>query len=179
MGRIKTMPGDMTYAQQLHAAHKARRARMYAAAYVAPEIVKIASQPVYAAPAPLTFMSHDEVLRCVITLQSPDEVATFKLDQIMKAVIEGYPIVKKELFSPCRLKKIVTARQIFYYLAKKHTFFSYPEIGRCLGGYNHTTVMHGVNRIGDRIASGDKAVIAVIETAEKLLGVAKTTKPTD
>ncbi len=52
-----------------------------------------------------------------------------------------------ELTSQRRLTKIVLARQIGFYLAKKFTNKSFPEIGRRFGGRDHTTVMYGIKKI--------------------------------
>ena len=52
-----------------------------------------------------------------------------------------------EITSERRLAKIVLARQIGFYLAKKFTNKSFPEIGRRFGGRDHTTVMHGIKKI--------------------------------
>lgn len=39
------------------------------------------------------------------------------------------------------------ARQVAMYLLKKELGLTYVEIGNLLGGRDHTTVMHGVDKI--------------------------------
>ena len=41
------------------------------------------------------------------------------------------------------------------YLARELTEHSLPEIGRGIGGRNHTTVLHAVNRVGAAMHSDD------------------------
>jgi chromosomal replication initiator protein len=43
------------------------------------------------------------------------------------------------------------ARQVAMYLARELTEHSLPEIGRGVGGRNHTTVMHAIDRVGTAV----------------------------
>ena len=61
------------------------------------------------------------------------------------AVFYGVPI--SCLFAERRTKGIVKPRQIAMYLAKELTPRSLPDIGRRIGGRDHTTVLHGVRKI--------------------------------
>jgi chromosomal replication initiation ATPase DnaA len=61
------------------------------------------------------------------------------------AVFYGVPI--SSLFAEGRSKDIVKTRQIAMYLAKELTPRSLPDIGRQIGGRDHTTVLHGVRKI--------------------------------
>jgi chromosomal replication initiator protein len=61
------------------------------------------------------------------------------------------------LLGPRRTKKIALARQEAMYLARESTEASLPQIGAALGGRDHTTVMHGYNKI-----------IELLETDEEL-----------
>jgi chromosomal replication initiator protein len=42
---------------------------------------------------------------------------------------------------------LVHPRQCAFYLARYHTSFSFPQIGRRFGDRDHTTVLHGVRQI--------------------------------
>lgn len=66
---------------------------------------------------------------------------------IVDVVCAAYDVSKVDIVSQRRSLKVVRPRQIVMYLAKTMTKSSYPEIGRRLGGRDHTTIMHGVNRI--------------------------------
>jgi len=61
------------------------------------------------------------------------------------AVFYGVPI--SSLFADRRTLEIVKARHIAMYLAKELTPRSLPDIGRRIGGKDHTTVLHGVRKI--------------------------------
>lgn len=64
--------------------------------------------------------------------------------RVLAVVAEGYAVTVWELCSKDRHKCIAEARLVAYWLLRSATRFSFPEIGRALGGRDHTTVMHGV-----------------------------------
>ena len=82
---------------------------------------------------------------------------------VIMAVAEYAGITVSELKSGRRHKKFCEPRFLAYYLCELHTSLSYPQIGRAFDGRHHTTVMHGVKRIRDKIAAGDELVIRDLE----------------
>lgn len=68
-----------------------------------------------------------------------------------KAVIEVladyYHLKVNQLRSPSRVKEIVLPRQILMYLLRIELNLPFMEVGRLLGGRDHTTIMHGVEKI--------------------------------
>ncbi len=68
---------------------------------------------------------------------------------IMKAVCKYYQINKTEIKGRRRTKKIVVPRQIAMYLLRNMTDTPLVAIGELLGGRDHTTVMHGAEKIAD------------------------------
>ncbi len=70
-----------------------------------------------------------------------------RIDDIHRAVINHFKISKTELLSTRRHRSIARPRQIAMFLAKELTTRSLPEIGRCFGGKDHTTVLYAVRRI--------------------------------
>ena len=54
-------------------------------------------------------------------------------------------------------RELVRARQVAMYLCKHLTTRSLPEIGRKFGGRDHTTVLHGVNKI-EQLRAEDKSL---------------------
>jgi chromosomal replication initiation ATPase DnaA len=78
------------------------------------------------------------------------------------AVFYGVPV--SSLFAEERTKTVVKTRHIAMYLAKELTPRSLPDIGRRMGGRDHTTVLHGVRKIAALIKSdpGLAAEVAAI-----------------
>jgi chromosomal replication initiation ATPase DnaA len=68
-------------------------------------------------------------------------------DKIRLAVCAQFGVSEAEIMSHRRLKHIARSRQVCMYLAKNFTSHSYPQIARKCGGFDHSTVIHAVNRI--------------------------------
>lgn len=84
---------------------------------------------------------------------------------ILKAVAAAYNVSAWDIISQRRTNSVVPARQVTMYLARKLTLWSLPCIGRQLGGKDHTTVLHAIRRIEDRIPN-DAALAARIAAIE-------------
>lgn len=70
-----------------------------------------------------------------------------RVEEILRAVAVEFEVSKLDLISSRRTKDIVTARQVAAYLAKKLTGKSLPEIGRRIGGRDHTTILYSVAKV--------------------------------
>ncbi len=69
------------------------------------------------------------------------------VEEIQRKVAEHYNVRLADLIGPKRMRTIARPRQVAMYLAKELTPRSLPEIGRCFGGRDHTTIMHGGRKI--------------------------------
>ena len=67
------------------------------------------------------------------------------IEEIQRKVSDHYNIRLSDMIGPKRVRNFARPRQVAMYLCKQMTSRSLPEIGRCFGGRDHTTVMHGVN----------------------------------
>ena len=95
----------------------------------------------------ITIDMANDVLRDL--LRSNEKFITIEL--IQKKVCEFFNIKLSDLMSAKRVKSLATARQIAMYLSKKLTTKSLPDIGRCFGGKDHSTVIHAVKRVKENI----------------------------
>ncbi len=68
-------------------------------------------------------------------------------EELVQLVCEEIGTSPQEIFSQGRSHKIVFARQIGMYLARKFLPFSYPEIGKKFGNRDHSTVMYSIKKI--------------------------------
>ena len=84
------------------------------------------------------------------------------------AVFYGVPI--SSLFAEHRSKDVVKTRQIAMYLAKELTPRSLPDIGRRIGGRDHTTVLHGVRKIAALIKSDPGLAAEVATIRARIVG---------
>ena len=72
---------------------------------------------------------------------------------IISAVAEHYNVTVADLQSKKRSKEYALPRQIAMYLIREMTTLSTTAIGRELGDRDHTTVMHGCDKITETINS--------------------------
>ncbi|MBN1679728.1 MAG: chromosomal replication initiator protein DnaA [Anaerolineae bacterium] len=86
--------------------------------------------------------------------QTPSTAGT-NLDQVLEATASYHQLSLDDLISKRRTKEIVRARHIAIYLAREETKASFPQIGEALGGRNHSTVVHGYQKISDEFAADD------------------------
>ena len=81
----------------------------------------------------------------------------------LEATFERYCLGELELLERSRLKRVVVARQYFWLLLKDQHGWSYPEIAKYSGDYNHTTVLNGCRRARRREAESNAAKSGVHE----------------
>ncbi len=72
-------------------------------------------------------------------------------DAILKLVALEFNVSTVDLKSDKRIRKLSVPRQVCMYLLRKHLLLSFPEIGKFMGGKDHTTIMHGVNKIAEQM----------------------------
>lgn len=65
------------------------------------------------------------------------------IEQITFSICTVFKISRSELLSNRRNRHVVLARQAIMYWSMRLSKLSSPEIGRRLGGMDHTTVLHG------------------------------------
>jgi len=84
------------------------------------------------------------------------------IGEIIDATARVFGISPQALLARDRRPPVAKARHIAMYMARVLTRHSLPEIGRMLGGRNHTTVLHAVNRIDSEIQT-NPAVHSVVD----------------
>jgi chromosomal replication initiator protein len=69
------------------------------------------------------------------------------VDQVIDVVCRYYSVTQDAIVSSSRKSTIAYPRQIAMYLARTETEASLPQIGAQLGPRDHTTIMHGCEKI--------------------------------
>jgi chromosomal replication initiator protein len=75
------------------------------------------------------------------------QIKSLNPDKILDTVCAYYSTTRETLFSSKRNKELVAPRQIIMYLLRIEMNYSYPKIAEILGKKDHTTIMHGFNKI--------------------------------
>ena len=90
------------------------------------------------------------------------------LEQISKAAAQYYRIPLADLKSKSRSQEITRARHIAMYLARKIAYSKQQEIGEYFGGRDHSSVIHAVNTISEKMKT-DSALSKDINSIESSL----------
>ncbi len=88
--------------------------------------------------------------------------------RIIQVVSDFFELKPEEVIGSRRYKELVYPRQIVMYLLRHELSFSYPKIGKELGGKDHTTIMHGVEKIEKEIARNTTMQYDLTQLKEKL-----------
>ncbi|MBQ9155952.1 MAG: chromosomal replication initiator protein DnaA [Eubacterium sp.] len=72
---------------------------------------------------------------------------------IMDLVAEHFNITVADISSKKKNKEIAVPRQICMYLCKTYTDYSFQAIGKLMGNRDHSTVLHGHNKIHEVMTS--------------------------
>ena len=114
---------------------------------------------------PLTVQTAERALSDM--MRPPREVT---IDDIQAVVSAYYGMRVSDLTGRRRTRNIVTARHVTMYLARELTRMSLPQIGQALGGRDHTTVMHGRDKIAALFEKDDTLRRQILEIKTKLYG---------
>jgi hypothetical protein len=116
----------------------------------APKPERKAEQPIPVQP--IDAEAHEAEILELYETQSTDfhvvkNVPRLKMVDLLNYVIRTTKISRDDIYSPRRNAEVAHARQLVMYLCHHFTTRSLPEIGKFLGGKDHTTVLHGVRKI--------------------------------
>lgn len=92
----------------------------------------------------LTLELAEEALKDIIYPNKPKEITP---SLIIEVVAEHYGVSPEDITSKRRNSEFVVPRQVVMYLCRQLTDVSYINVGKILGKKDHTTVIHGVNKI--------------------------------
>src|SRR5690606_20413444 len=68
-------------------------------------------------------------------------------DDVINAICEYFNVKPTQIKGSKRTASLVKARHFCMYILKEELGLTYSDIGNLLGGRDHTTVMHGVDKI--------------------------------
>ena len=97
---------------------------------------------------------------------SPDKPREITPQLIIDVVCEHFHITKEQMISKSRSNDIAKPRQIAMYLCKNMTGVSLENIGELLGGRDHSTVIHGINKVEAELQTNE-ATINLLNTIKK------------
>lgn len=97
-----------------------------------------------------------------------DSKPSVNVNDIIKTVCTYYNIKITDLKGKKRIKEFVVPRHVSMYMLKKYTGAPYMVIGDILGGRDHTTIMHGFEKIEEEIGNNLKLKQDVVNIKKTL-----------
>ena len=124
-----------------------------------------------------SLMAYSVVYNCEVSRKLIDKIMPNYVDapaekcttEDIKRIVCGYFKINPEvLCSPSRKQEVVYVRQIAIYMANRYTDQSHVQIGKAIGGRNHSTVIHSLKQMNNLIDTEVKTR-QDIEAIEKLI----------
>ncbi len=112
---------------------------------------------------PITMDIAVKELQNIISPEKPHEITP---QLIIEVVSEHFGITVDQIMSKSRTSDVTKPRQIAMYLCKTMTDHPLDSIGQLLGGRDHSTIIHGINKVRDEIMVDD-SFRQVVETVRK------------
>ncbi len=100
----------------------------------------------------ITIELAEEALKDLISSSAAREITP---EYIIQIVCDHFQITPLDIASQKRNRDIVLPRQIAMYLCRDMTAVPLQTIGKSLGGRDHTTVLHGADKISHEILKND------------------------
>lgn len=101
----------------------------------------------------LTLSLAEEALKDVIYPNKPKEITP---TLIINVVAEHFGVKAEDITSKKRNSEFVQPRQVVMYLCRELTDTSFTNIGKLLGKKDHTTIIHGVNKVAAEIQTNEE-----------------------
>ena len=95
----------------------------------------------------------EEALKDVIYPNKPKEITP---SLIIEVVAEHFGVSPEDITSKKRNSEFVQPRQVVMYLCRELIDTSLNNIGKLLGKKDHTTVIHGVNKIKEEMTTNEE-----------------------
>jgi chromosomal replication initiator protein len=77
-------------------------------------------------------------------------------ERILSTVAGHYNLTEEQLTGRSRARAVSVPRQLCMYLIREETKASFPQIGEILGGRDHTTILHGCDKISNLIEADEQ-----------------------
>jgi len=108
----------------------------------------------------------EELIQNLVGANAKTEIETKRRspDDVMDAVCNHYSISRRAMTGKARARIIARPRQILMYLLRTELGLPLEEVGRMIGGRDHSTVIHAVDKI-TKLASSD------VNTREDILQI--------
>lgn len=106
--------------------------------------------------------------KALIDMITPVKDKTVTMETILDEVADFYQISPEDILGTKRNSRYSNPRQVVMYLQREILGVPYKNIGQFLGGKDHSTVMHGIEKIDSEMKTNDKLRNDVLFLRKKL-----------
>lgn len=96
---------------------------------------------------------------------------TITPELIIREIVKYYGTTTEDLLGKKRTKEIVMPRQITMYFLRHEASMSFPDIGKQMGGKDHSTIMHGCKKVESDISQNEQIKEDIIKIKERFLSI--------
>ncbi len=100
--------------------------------------------------------------------QTPTKRPSLNHTQVLLIICNYFNLTNKELIGPKRQKELVLPRHITMYILSEELGLTVEKVGQILGGRDHTTVMHGRDKVRQLIGNDREIQRIYMEIKGKL-----------
>ena len=110
----------------------------------------------------------DDVINLTKDIISVNHQKDLNPDKVLESIADYFDIKIEEITNRSRKKKVVKPRQIAFYLLRSDIEMSYPEIGKFMGGRDHSTAIYAYEKIKKELSLSDDLTNQIKFIREKL-----------
>ncbi len=98
----------------------------------------------------------------------PSHAVSFQ--DVLEGVSRYYSVSVPDMLGQSRVREVLIPRHIAMYIGKKHLRMSFVRLGESFSNRDHTTVMHAVEKIENKITE-DPQLMREVRTLEREVGL--------
>ena len=118
----------------------------------------------------------DDEFENILNYLDDRSTAILTSEHVLTVVCAEFSLSQDQMLSAVRKQELVYARQAAIYLCRTQLGLSFPEIGRILGGRDHSTILYHYKKV-KQAQSDDKNLKTLLQSlSEKCLALAESSK---
>lgn len=110
----------------------------------------------------------EDIVAKVIGAKPVQKTQNLSPNLILEKTIKYFSVNLSDILGPRRQKELVLPRQIIMFLMYEECKTPFEKIGELLGGRDHTTIMHGVDKIRETVKRDREIQRLVMEIKQQL-----------
>lgn len=114
-------------------------------------------------------LSHEDIVK-ILGNKTTAKSSTMDPKKVLNQINQYFSIKMADIIGPRRQKELVLPRQIAMFLMYEECKIPMEKVGIVLGGRDHTTILHGIEKIRQAINRDREIQRIVIEIKQQLAG---------